>query len=135
LNYYRELLDRAGELSAQQLRDFGPALAWKYVDAQAQYASAQTGHEETGLEGASEDFALEKPATSALELVDWEQELVRGVLVDVDEDVKPKTFSYNKEACWMNSDMAFRLVMGEDCGAGEPAGRDTEMVDGDEMEE
>lgn len=78
-------------LNEQQIRDFGPACAreWQQqtVEGVCGKGTEQEG-DETGIESLFTDFPITKPSAFELERVDWEAELVKGLLVDVDEEME-----------------------------------------------
>jgi hypothetical protein len=107
------------ELSDEQFYQFGPTLALKWIRIQR---AAQTGkkaeqeEEETGIEDMFQNFGIAKPSTYDLDLVDWDDELVKSVLVDVEHDVERPKAEWNKNSAWMNVELAFTMIKGQYTG-------------------
>jgi hypothetical protein len=54
--------------------------------------------------------------TYDLDLVDWDNELVKSVLVDVEHDVEKPKAEWNKNSAWMNVELAFTMIKGQYTG-------------------
>jgi len=126
-------------LSAEHIRDFGPALAAKWCKLQREAATGkkiEEEDEETGIDGMFQDLGIAKPSTYNLELVNWDDELVKSVLVDIDPNVEPSKPARNKDTFWMSVDNAFSILKGNYDGLpGYGKGAQDIEVDEDAMEE
>jgi hypothetical protein len=100
-------------LSADQLQTYGPVLADKWLrKCDRVYRVAEGYEEETGIEDLSADFCIVKPSEHDLEQVDWETELVRALLVDVDEEAEPMMPKLRTEAFRIDADTAMKMYKG-----------------------
>lgn len=120
------------ELDIGQVEQFGAALAMNWVFArrtEVVKTDSTEEKDETGLAHLLADCALTKPSAAELQHVRWDDELVQGLMVGVDEDTEQLERFWNRDAFWMDLDSAIRLFKG---------GRETSGVSethGDAMEE
>jgi hypothetical protein len=77
---------------------------------------AEQEEEETGIEDMFQNFGIAKASTYDLDLVDWDDELVKSVLVNVEHDVERHKAEWNKNSAWMNVVLAFTMIKGQYTG-------------------
>jgi len=98
-------------LNQQQLEMYGPVLAMKWIWARTREVKGTLAvpEKETGIEELFADFGIAKPSSYDLERVDWNDELVQGLLVDVDGNAEKVEVEFNKDAFWMKVDVAMSI--------------------------
>jgi hypothetical protein len=129
-------------LSPSEVEVYGPVLTLSWMAAKVrviQGVETEQHGEQTGIEGMFATLDLSKPSEYDLEHVDWEDELVRNLLVDIDQEAKGTTVQFNTGGFWMDADTAVKILVGEYINVPTPDVRDGEGElapgAGDAMEE
>ncbi|KAH7093713.1 hypothetical protein FB567DRAFT_178804 [Paraphoma chrysanthemicola] len=141
------------ELHPEQIRSFSLALirAWwrvryiasKNTDTERKCAARETTDlekDDCSIETMFVKLSIATPSAQDLKLVDWEDELVKGVLVDIDEDLEPRSGSTASQTSsqmpWMDKKTAMNLFAGNyrklglQVGDEEDAEQELEQADG-----
>jgi hypothetical protein len=76
------------------------------------HAVTKREEDDTSIDGMFVKLSIAKPSIYDLELVNWEDELIKSVLGDVDEEVELLPVGANTIASWMDVSTAMNLFMG-----------------------
>jgi hypothetical protein len=76
------------------------------------HAVTKREEDDTSIDGMFVKLSIAKPSIYDLELVNWEDELIKSVLGDVDEEVELLPVGANTIASWMDVSTATNLFMG-----------------------
>jgi hypothetical protein len=118
-----EFVARIQNVKDEEILEIGPPMAarWAFLHVQKMYDEAR--EQAPGIQQLFGDFSIDdKPSTMNLELVDWNGELVKAVLKDIDEGIQQKEVEKNEGACYMDERIALRILKGQKI--------DEEAVDG-----
>lgn len=69
--------------------------------------------DETGIEGMFQDSGIAKPSTYNLDLVDSDDELVKSVMVDIDQEEGGALPKRNEDAFWIGVSDAICIMKGD----------------------